>query len=55
MPGTDVPIISPEDLVEANPDLVLLTVGDLMAEVSARWPQLDGRWVPDSRFPAHRS
>jgi glutamate-1-semialdehyde 2,1-aminomutase len=50
MPGTDIPIISPDDLVEADPDRVLLTVGDLLAEVSARRPQLDGRWVTDGRF-----
>lgn len=52
MAGTDVPIIAPEDLVRAEPDRVLLTLGDLMPEVSARWPQLDGRWVTDDRFVA---
>ncbi|CAN3126957.1 glutamate-1-semialdehyde 2,1-aminomutase [Mycobacterium sp. smrl_JER01] len=50
MPGTDVPIIAPHELVAAEPDRVLLTVDDLLAEVSARWPQLAGRWVPDSQF-----
>lgn len=44
MPGTDVPIISPEQLLAADPDLVLLTLEDLMPEVSARYPQLAGRW-----------
>ncbi|ANI37932.1 glutamate-1-semialdehyde 2,1-aminomutase [Mycolicibacterium vaccae] len=50
MPGTDVPIVSPQELVAADPDRVLLTLGDLLSEVSARWPQLAGRWVPDDRF-----
>ncbi len=50
MPGTDVPIVSPEELVAADPDRVLLTLADLLSEVSARWPQLAGRWVPDDRF-----
>ncbi|WP_370329733.1 glutamate-1-semialdehyde 2,1-aminomutase [Mycolicibacterium hippocampi] len=50
MPGTDVPIISPQELVDADPDRVLLTLGDLLAEVSAQWPQLAGRWVVDDRF-----
>lgn len=47
MPGTDIPIISPQDLVTARPDTVLLTVPDLLGEVSRRWPELDGRWVID--------
>lgn len=47
MPGTDVPIISPTDLVAADPDLVLLTLPDLLAEVSAGLPELDGRWMID--------
>jgi glutamate-1-semialdehyde 2,1-aminomutase len=45
MPGTDVAIVAPEALVAASPDAVLLTLPDLMPEVSARWPQLAGRWV----------
>ncbi|MFD3701802.1 methyltransferase domain-containing protein [Nocardia sp. NPDC058658] len=47
MPGTDVPIISPADLVAADPDVVLLTLPDLLAEVSAGLPELDGRWIID--------
>ncbi|MFI6222810.1 class I SAM-dependent methyltransferase [Nocardia salmonicida] len=47
MPGTDVPIISPAALVAAEPDLVLLTLPDLFAEVSAGLPTLDGRWMID--------
>ncbi|MBB2989448.1 glutamate-1-semialdehyde aminotransferase [Mycolicibacterium iranicum] len=53
MPGTDVPIVAPEDLVRADPDRVLLTLADLLPEVSARWPALDGRWVTDDRFVSH--
>lgn len=47
MPGTDVPIISPEELVAARPDRVLLTVPDLRAEVEDRYPELAGRWLID--------
>ncbi|MFD4440369.1 class I SAM-dependent methyltransferase [Nocardia sp. NPDC058519] len=47
MPGTDVPIISPAELVAAEPDLVLLTLPDLLAEVSAGLPELEGRWMID--------
>ena len=47
MPGTDIPIISPEYLVGAQPDLVLLTLPDLLSEVSDRYPALDDRWVID--------
>ncbi|MFE3317749.1 methyltransferase domain-containing protein [Nocardia sp. NPDC059195] len=47
MPGTDVPIISPAELVAAEPDVVLLTLPDLLAEVSNGLPELTGRWVID--------
>ncbi|MCA2207192.1 class I SAM-dependent methyltransferase [Nocardia rosealba] len=47
MPGTDVPIISPADLVAAEPDAVLLTLPDLLREVRTSLPQLDGRWFVD--------
>jgi glutamate-1-semialdehyde 2,1-aminomutase len=43
MPGTDIPIITPTDLVTADPDLVLLTVPDLLDEVTRRYPTLAGR------------
>ncbi|WP_280276472.1 class I SAM-dependent methyltransferase [Nocardia wallacei] len=49
MPGTDIPIISPNDLVAARPDRVLLTVPDLLPEVRSRLPELEGRWV--TRIP----
>ena len=45
MPGTDVPIISPEQLLRAQPDKVVLTLPDLLPEVSQRYPELSGRWV----------
>jgi hypothetical protein len=48
MPGTDVPIISPEQLLAAEPDRVLLTLPDLYEEVRQQYPQLDRRWVVDS-------
>lgn len=48
MPGTDIPIIAPDALVVARPDVVLLFVSDLAAEVRAALPQIEaggGRWV----------
>ncbi|WP_330181330.1 methyltransferase C-terminal domain-containing protein [Nocardia sp. NBC_01503] len=45
MPGTDVPIIAPAELVAAQPDRVLLTLPDLLPEIRAQWPELEGRWV----------
>ncbi|MFI6865265.1 methyltransferase domain-containing protein [Nocardia sp. NPDC050406] len=47
MSGTDVPIIAPSELVAAQPDRVLLTLPDLLPEVSGLWPELEGRWVVD--------
>ena len=44
MPGTDIPIVSPDELLAAKPDRVLLTLPDLLPEVSARFPELEGRW-----------
>ena len=52
MPGTDIPIVAPEEMLDAGPDAVLLTIGDLLPEVSARFPELDGRWCVDGRWPA---
>jgi hypothetical protein len=49
MPGTDIPIVSPDELLAAQPDRVLLTVPDLLPEVSARFPELDGRWKVDGQ------
>jgi len=55
MPGTDVPIISPGELVAADPDCVLLTLPDLLTEVSGAFPELAGRWVSDEHFAIDRS
>jgi hypothetical protein len=44
MPGTDIPIVAPEELLAGRPDDILLTVPDLLGEVSQRYPELDGRW-----------
>ena len=49
MPGTDIPIVSPDELLAAEPDRVLLTIPDLLPEVSERFPQLDGRWKVDGQ------
>jgi hypothetical protein len=49
MPGTDIPIVSPDELLAAKPDRVLLTVPDLLPEVSARYPELEGRWRVDAQ------
>jgi SAM-dependent methyltransferase len=48
MPGTDVPIVSPADLVNARPEQVLLLLPDLMTEVRAGLPAVEacgGAWV----------
>jgi hypothetical protein len=47
--GTDIPIVSPNELLAARPDPVLLTLPDLLPEVSTRFPELDGRWAVDSQ------
>ncbi|MCX4093206.1 methyltransferase domain-containing protein [Nocardia sp. alder85J] len=47
MPGTDIPIIAPAELVAARPDRVLLTLPDLFAEVRAALPELRDAWVPE--------
>lgn len=48
MPGTDIPVISPSDLVAAHPDTVLLLISDLAPEVRSRIPEIEargGEWV----------
>lgn len=47
MPGTDIPIISPDALVAADPDVVLLTLPDLLDELNDSMPELSGRWWPN--------
>jgi hypothetical protein len=44
MPGTDIPIIAAETLEAVAPDEILLTVPDILGEVSQRFPGLQGRW-----------
>lgn len=51
MPGTNIAIISPDALVAADPDAVLLTVPDLLAEVSSQLDELAGRWVDLDALP----
>ena len=55
MPGTDIPIVSPNELLQARPDRVLLTLPDLLPEVSARFPELEGRWQVDGDYPLPNS
>jgi len=48
IPGTTIPVLSPAELVAARPDVVLLFVSDLMAEVRRTLPEIaagGGRWV----------
>ncbi|MFI5509948.1 methyltransferase domain-containing protein [Mycobacterium sp. NPDC051804] len=48
MPGTDIPIVSPAELLNASPDRVLLLLPDLMDEVRAQLPEIEnngGMWV----------
>jgi hypothetical protein len=40
-------IISPEQLIAAEPDRVFLTLPDLNEQVRQTYPQLDGRWTVD--------
>jgi len=49
MPGTNIPIVSPGELLAAKPDQVLLTLPDLLSEVVERFPELDGRWKVDGQ------
>lgn len=48
MPGTDIPILGVNELVNGRPDSVLLFVPDLLDEVRAAFPGLEasgGRWI----------
>jgi C-methyltransferase C-terminal domain/Putative zinc binding domain len=48
MPGTDIPVVSPAQLAARRPDVVLLFLSDLLAEVRAAQPEVEaagGRWV----------
>jgi hypothetical protein len=48
MPGTRIPIVSPDDLIAAKPDRVLLFISDLLPEVRKAMPGVEahgGKWV----------
>jgi C-methyltransferase C-terminal domain/Putative zinc binding domain len=48
MPGTDIPVIRPQQLVATQPDSVLLFLPDLLSEVRTLMPEVEaagGRWV----------
>lgn len=48
MPGTDIPIIDPAELIAARPDDVLLLLPDLLDEVRSKLPGVEatgGQWV----------
>ena len=48
MPGTDIPVISPAELLDGSPDDVLLLLPDLLGEVRKALPEVEargGRWV----------
>ena len=48
MPGTDIPVVGPDQLAARTPDAVLLFVPDLLAEVRAAYPGVEaagGRWM----------
>ncbi|GGM50828.1 hypothetical protein GCM10012275_22120 [Longimycelium tulufanense] len=47
LPGTSIPVISPEDLVSAQPDVVLVLLADLLPEIRASLSELDR---PDVRW-----
>jgi hypothetical protein len=57
VPGTRIPVIAPGELVEQAPDLVLVFVPELMAEVRAAVPDIEragGRWVDVGATDRHR-
>jgi hypothetical protein len=57
MPGTDIPIVGPAELLVRRPDAVLLLVSDLLPEARAGFPEIEaagGRWVLDSATIAAR-
>jgi C-methyltransferase C-terminal domain/Putative zinc binding domain len=54
MPGTDVPVISPQELVAARPSAVVLLLPDLITEVRKNWPEIEaagGCWVDVEGLP----
>ena len=48
MPGTSIPVISPDELARRQPDAVLVFVSDLIPEIRATYPEIaanGGSWV----------
>ena len=48
MPGTDIPVAAPAELLARRPGVVLVFVPDLLAEVREAFPEIEaagGRWV----------
>jgi hypothetical protein len=48
LPGARIPVISPTELIDLQPDRVMLFVPDLLDEVRAALPGIElggGRWV----------
>jgi len=55
LPGSRVPVITPEALIAARPDRVLVLVPDLVVEVRAALPEIEatgGRWAVAEPRPA---
>ena len=53
MPGTDIPVVGPDALGAERPDAVLLFVPDLLTEVRAAFPEVEGSggtWVDADAF-----
>jgi len=45
MPGTDIPVRTPEAMLAADPARILLMLPDLADELREAWPALADRWV----------
>jgi hypothetical protein len=48
MPATDIPVVSPAELIAARPDAVALFLPDLMREIRRTLPEVEaggGHWV----------
>jgi hypothetical protein len=45
MPGTEIPIVTPEAMTAADPGSILLMLPDLADELRDAWPRLADRWV----------
>jgi hypothetical protein len=45
MPGTDIPVVSPEAMLADDPTSILLMLPDLSDELRDAWPALADRWV----------